>query len=133
MNFKKFNKLFDKILNSKRNRKVLMRNVKILYKSKYLSDKQFLNFIKIMILINFYSPKKYKFCIKLIQQFIKLSENKRDKLLNLLTKHFDFNLINDDLIKKIIFSSLNLFIYTENYDFFTIWLNMLNIFSKIII
>ena len=131
MNFKKFNKLFDKILNSKRNRKLLMKNIKILYKSKYLSDKEFLNFIKIVILVNFYNPKKYKFCIRLTQEFIKLSENERDKILNLLTKHFNFNLINDDLIKKIIFSTLNLFIYTKYYDFFTIWLNILNIFSKI--
>ena len=131
MNFKKFNKLFNKILNSKRKRKLLMKNVKILYKIKYLSDIESLNFIKILILVNFYCPKKYNFCIKLIKEFIKLEESKRYKLLNLLKKNFDFNLIDDNLIKKIIFSSLNLFINIKNYDFFMIWLNILNNFSKI--
>ena len=60
MNFKKFNKLFDKLLNSKRKRKSLIKNVKMLYKKRYLSDKEFLNFIKILILINFYYPKNIK-------------------------------------------------------------------------
>lgn len=131
MNFKKFNKLFDKILNSKRKRKSLIKNVKLLYKTNFLSDKEFLNFIKILILINFYYPKKYNICIKLINKFLKLSELRRIKLLNLISTNFNFDSLDDKLIKKIIFSSFNLFIFIKNYDFFTIWINILNNLSKI--
>ena len=131
MNFKKFNKLFDKLLNSKRKRKSLIKNVKMLYKKRYLSDKEFLNFIKILILINFYYPKKYKTCINLITKFLKLSEIKRIKLLNLISTNFNFDYIDDKLIKKIIFSSFNLFIFIKTDDFFNIWINILNNFSKI--
>ena len=131
MNFKKFNKLFDKLLNSKRKRKSLIKNVKILYKKKYLSDIEFLNFIKILILINFYYPKKYKICINLIIKFLKLSDIKRIKLLNLISTNFNFDIIDDKLIKKIIFSSFNLFMFIKTDDFFNIWINILNNFNKI--
>ena len=82
-------------------------------------------------MINFYYPKKYNICINLINKFLKLSEIRRIKLLNLISTNFNFNSLDDKIIKKKIFSSFNLFIFIKNYDFFNIWINILNNFSKI--
>ena len=131
MDLKKFNKLFDKLLKSKRKRKLLFRSIKSFYKKKLLSNNQFLVFFKILILILFYYPKKYKCCIEIIKLFELLEIKNRQELLNLL-ELFNNTKIKDYLKKKIILNTFNLLYSSINFEnVFIIWKSILLSVKKI--
>lgn len=131
MDLKKFNKLFDKLLKSKRKRKELFKNIKYIYKNKILSNNQVLIFLKILIFILFYYPEKYEYCIEIIRLFKLLEKNKKNELLNLL-ELFNNKEIKDNLKKKLILNTFNLLNSLINFkNIFTIWISILLSVKKI--
>ena len=130
MNFKKFNKLFDILLNSKEKRRKIFRELKEIKKNCILSNIEFLNFIKILIIVSFYESNKFHKIHRLLLEFNLLSKSNKRKLLNLLYL-FDFNKISNNLINKIILRTFYFLNLLDDKNLYFIFTNILNCINEV--
>jgi hypothetical protein len=133
---KMFGDLFDKILNSKKNRKSLFKIINNYYNEELLDDKLILCLIKSLILILSYHPKKFHICINIIKKYEECHNNLQKDIFKCLKS---FNLSNqlnlsDEIVEKVIYNTIifleKVYKVCEN-QVYSIWYILLINISKI--